>query len=333
MSHSLAMMLIAAAGIFALMTAAQADDQARRASPVATALEFVHRYGQPAALAPEKDRGLQRRLTEALAKSPELPWEVVKDAFDREKFEALAGGSTISVARMAELIEQTHPSRRKMNDAVRRHAELLCTQFERIEPEHRKAAGDFADWIAANHKPGQPLAAIIVCTGNTRRSVLGAAMGNLAAAYHGLDGLTFYSGGTEPDAFNPRTAATLRAIGMEVDATGTEAARGAANNPNPVYNLRWGQGQEILEFSKKYADAHNPQSGFAALMVCGEADDACPQVAGAAIRIAVTFADPKAFDGAAIEAGKYAERRDDIGRFMLNALLRARRQLDEAGAK
>jgi hypothetical protein len=34
--------------------------------------------------------------------------------------------------------------------------------------------------------------------------------------------------------------------------------------------------------------------------------------------------DPKEFDGATFEAAKYAERRDDIGRFMLNALIQVR---------
>jgi arsenate reductase len=66
--------------------------------------------------------------------------------------------------------------------------------------------------------------------------------------------------------------------------------------------------------------------------VCTEADSNCPTVKGAAVRIPVPFLDPKAFDGASFEASKYAERRDDIGRFMLAVMLQASRRL-EATAK
>ena len=58
-------------------------------------------------------------------------------------------------------------------------------------------------------QPGRPLPITFVCTGNSRRSILGATMGNVAAAYYGLPEVRCYSGGTAPTAFNPRTAATL----------------------------------------------------------------------------------------------------------------------------
>jgi arsenate reductase len=66
-------------------------------------------------------------------------------------------------------------------------------------------------------------------------------------------------------------------------------------------------------------------------MVCSEADTACPKVEGANVRIPVPYLDPKAFDGAPFEAAKYAERRDDIGRFMLCVMMQARRQLEQDG--
>lgn len=34
------------------------------------------------------------------------------------------------------------------------------------------------------------------------------------------------------------------------------------------------------------------------------------------------------YDGAAFEAGKYAERRDDMGRLMLSVLMQVRRRLE-----
>jgi arsenate reductase len=95
-----------------------------------------------------------------------------------------------------------------------------------------------------------------------------------------------------------------------------------------MYEVVWGNDLKALEYSKHYNDAQNPQQSFAAIMVCSEADDSCPTVAGASLRISAPYLDPKAYDGAPFEAAKYAERRDDIGRFMLNVLMQARRRLE-----
>ena len=84
---------------------------------------------------------------------------------------------------------------------------------------------------------------------------------------------------------------------------------------------------ESTEFSKLYSDAANPQSGFAALLVCGEVDAGCPVVKGAALRVSMPYLDPKIFDDSLFEAAKYAERRDDIGRLMLNVMMQARNRL------
>ena len=69
---------------------------------------------------------------------------------------------------------------------------------------------------------------------------------------------------------------------------------------------------EATEFSKTYFDENNPQHGFAALMVCGEADAACPLVKGAVVRISMPYLDPKIYDDSVYESHKYAELRDDI---------------------
>lgn len=230
--------------------------------------------------------------------------------------------SNLEMERMSE----SNRSRSDLFSKVRQHADLLSTQFDMMEPRHRDAADNLATWLGRNYQPGKPLAVIVVCTGNSRRSVLGATMGNIAAAYYGLPDIRFYSGGTKPSAFNSRTVATLKAIGVEVEATGKEAPRGSAGDANPIYRVQWGKGLEAVEFSKHYADAQNPQKGFAAIMVCSEADAECPLVKGASKRISAPYIDPKEHDGTAVEAAKYAERRDDIGRFMLSTLMQVRRQ-------
>jgi arsenate reductase (thioredoxin) len=226
------------------------------------------------------------------------------------------------------LDEKTPRSREDLNSKVRRHADLLTTQFDLIEERHRAAADELVNWITANYKPGKPLAVIVVCTGNSRRSILGSTMGNIAAAYYGLPDIRFYSGGTVPSAFNPRTVATLKEIGVDIEPSGKEAPRGSSGEANPIYRVSWGIESGTLEFSKIYFDAHNPQSGFAAVMACSQADAECPIVKGAGKRISAPYADPKEYDGAEFEAVKYAERRDDIGRFMLSVLMQVRRRLD-----
>jgi arsenate reductase len=219
--------------------------------------------------------------------------------------------------------------------AIGEHAATLAASLDRVGEAHREAADRLGGWIAANHRAGEALPVIVICTGNSRRSILGSTMGNIAAAHAGLPDVRFHSGGTAPSAFNPRTVAALRAIGVEIDPAGEEAPRGEPGTPNPKYRVRWGDGpgMSIVEFSKAYSDPANPRAGFAALMVCDEADGACPAVQGAALRVPMPFRDPKEADDSGSEAATYADRRDEIGRVMMAALVRASRLMrGEPGA-
>jgi arsenate reductase len=223
---------------------------------------------------------------------------------------------------------------------VREHADSLTASFDMIGEMHRLAGGKLAGWIADNYRSGKPLDVIVVCTGNSRRSVLGATMGNVAAAYYGMPEIRFHSGGTAPTACNIRTVNTLKEIGVDIEKTGQEAARGEPKTENPVYRIRWGKpGEtrgsklEAIEFSKHYDDPANPQQGFAALMVCGEADAACPFVKGASLRVSMPYLDPKIYDDGTLEAAKYAERRDDLGRLLLAAMMQARQRIGSMGGE
>jgi arsenate reductase (thioredoxin) len=296
-----------------------------------TALWFSHGYATPQLLTPGKDRHLKHLLIGALrGKSTGLAWEQVSDMFDKSTFQRMANdGNIITLEKMERmLLDNTPPSRKDLFPKIRQHADLLTTQFDLIEERRREGADALVAWIEKNYHPEKPLPIIVICTGNSRRSMLGSTMGNIAAAYYGLPTIRFYSGGTTPSAFNPRAIATLKEMGLEVESSGKEAARGKSGEENPIYRVRWGKGLETQEFSKMYSDAHNPQKGFAAILVCSEADASCPAVEGASARIAVPYDDPKLYDGAAFEAAKYAERRDDMGRFMLSVLMQARRRLE-----
>jgi hypothetical protein len=305
--------------------------------PLVRALWLVQRYGTAEALDPQNDQRVKAALAKALAKDGVITLGELGGFMQADAFNKLAGpDGTLDSADTVRAIEAATPeSRTKLAPTLRAHADYLATTFDMIDPLHRDAGEKLARWIAANYEPGKPLHVTVVCTGNSRRSILGSSMGNLAAAYYGLPEVRFHSGGTAPTAFNPRTVFALKAIGFEVEPTGKEAERGEPKTENPVYRVSWGDGLETLEFSKCHGDATNPQSGFAALTVCSEADEACPFVKGATLRVSMPYLDPKIYDGGAYEAAKYAERRDDIGRLMLAVMVQARGGLasKESGAR
>ena len=209
------------------------------------------------------------------------------------------------------------------------HLEELITPLSEIGSPHHDAGLELAGWMSSHYRRGEVLPIVVVCTGNSRRSMLGAMMGNAAASFLNLPDVRFYSAGTTPSAFNPRTIQALQSVGFVVEATGEDATRGPDSLANPRHVVRWGTnpGQQIMEFSKALGDPTLPTSGFAALMVCDEADAGCPIVSGATARISLPFADPKIFDGGAKEGAKYAERRDDMGRLMLSVLMLVRERI------
>lgn len=219
-------------------------------------------------------------------------------------------------------------TRSRLHPPLRRHADHLTATLDDSTLGHPAARSRLAEWLASQYRQSTELHVIIVCTGNSRRSILGSSMGNLAAAYYGLESIHFHSGGTEPSAFNPRTIAALREIGFRIEPTGATIPSPDAPSPNLIYEVQWGEGLETTEFSKRYSDTSNPQRGFAAVMVCTEADTGCPVVQGAEIRISMPFEDPKAFDDTQLEASRYAERRDEIGCIMLSVMRQVRQNLD-----
>ena len=221
-------------------------------------------------------------------------------------------------------------SRSTLEPVLSAHLDTMASDLDGIAEPYHSVGWQLAEWLAAHHRPGITLPVVVVCTGNSRRSMLGAMMGNAAAVFIGLPEIRFWSAGTAPSAFNPRTIAALRAIGFEIEPTGDEAPQGAEGLPNPCYHVRWGsgEGQELIEFSKALGAPSLPKKGFAAVMVCDEADAGCPIVPGAAIRISMPFPDPKAFDESAREQERYAAARDAFGRLMMAVLGEVHRRLE-----
>jgi len=128
-----------------------------------------------------------------------------------------------------------------------------------------------------------------ICTHNSRRSHLSQIWAQTMAHYFGIDKVSCYSSGTEATAVYPKIIETLQAVGFEISTI--QAAS------NSVYAIKFDANEApIICFSKTIDAPFNPQSQFAAIMTCTQADLGCPYVAGASARISLPFEDPKAFD-------------------------------------
>ncbi len=318
-------------GILVCLSTLTGEKTERDLGPLVSALWLVHDRGTPEAVSIVKDQTVKATLYAALQGDQTLSFEELDNLFDRATFRSIAGeDDRIDFNELEQTVQEAAPaSRADLFDEIRQHAEYLTTSFDLIDELHREAGSELIDWIVANYTEGEPLHVTAVCTGNSRRSMMTATWGNIAATYYGFPEIRFHSGGTDPSAFNRRTITTLEAIGVVVGPTDREAERGEAGNPNPIYRVQWGTQPtyESIEFSKRYDDAANPQSGFAALMVCSEADAECPFVPGADRRISMPYLDPKLYDNTSFEGLKYAERRDDIGRLMLSVMMQVKNRL------
>ena len=78
---------------------------------------------------------------------------------------------------------------------------------------------------------------------------------------------------------------------------------------NPIFSIKYAENESpVVGFSKKFDNPFNPQSEFAAIMTCSQADNDCPFIPGAEKRIPIPFEDPKLFDNTPQQNEKYKER-------------------------
>ncbi|OAI53618.1 protein-tyrosine-phosphatase [Planctomyces sp. SCGC AG-212-M04] len=197
-----------------------------------------------------------------------------------------------------------------MSEALTRYIQTREAEFGTISTERRQQLAPVSDYIRKQSAAGKPVKLTFICTHNSRRSHLSQVWAKTAAARYGVANVESFSGGSEVSGFNPRAIAALRRAGFEISEQ--------AEIGNPKYEVKWqSSAAPMICFSKKYDQAPNPTSGFAAVMVCSQADKACPLVAGADARFAVPFEDPKAFDDTPEEQRMYDERTAQIARELL----------------
>jgi arsenate reductase len=193
--------------------------------------------------------------------------------------------------------------------------QLVASASEFAEPR-RARLREIAAWIAERGAAGEDASLTFICTHNSRRSHISQLWAQALAWKFGLDHVRCYSGGTEATAFHPNAVAAMRACGFDIE-TNDES-------DNPIYHVRYsGETEPVTVFSKTFGDAFNPSAGFAAIMTCNDADEACPFVPGASARFALPYDDPKASDGTPDASRVYLERSLHIAAEMLYLMQKA----------
>lgn len=177
-----------------------------------------------------------------------------------------------------------------------------------IPKERKLILNQIIEFAKLKRSQSESLQLVFICTHNSRRSQLAEVWAQTAANIFGVNARCS-SGGVEVTAFYPMAIRTLADAGFLTEYEST---------PNPMIQIR--QSEEaapMLCRSKLFDDVSIPQSGFAAIMTCSEADENCPFIPGAEIRIPLRYEDPKIFDGTESAASAYRERSEQIGAEML----------------
>lgn len=178
--------------------------------------------------------------------------------------------------------------------------------FKQISEDRKAVLQPLIDFIQTKVDSNLETRLNLICTHNSRRSHLSQVWAQTAAAYYGIKKVSCYSGGTEATALFPMAAETLKGSGFNI--------KTLSEGSNPVYSIKYSADElPVVGFSKTYDDDFNPESGFAAIMTCSQADGGCPFIAGAEKRIPITFEDPKISDGTPQQKETYLERSLQIG--------------------
>ena len=174
-----------------------------------------------------------------------------------------------------------------------------------VSPERQEILQPLIDFIQSKVSQGKTIRLNFICTHNSRRSHLSQIWAQTMAFHFGVKDVFCYSGGTEATAMFPKVAETLTNQGFAILKLSQES--------NPVYAVKYNENEPaIICFSKKFDDDFNPIREFAAIMTCSSADEGCPFIAGADVRLPIRYDDPKAFDGTDVMNVKYAERSLEI---------------------
>jgi arsenate reductase len=174
-----------------------------------------------------------------------------------------------------------------------------------ILEERKEVLQKLIDFIKEKSKLNETIRLNFICTHNSRRSHLSQIWAQSMAHYFKIKNVYAYSGGTEATAMFYKVEETLHYQGFEI--------KKLSESHNPVYAVKFSADEHpIICFSKTYDDVFNPTNDFCAVMTCSSADDGCPFISGAKLRLPIRYNDPKAFDDTPQMAEKYLERSIEI---------------------
>jgi arsenate reductase len=196
-----------------------------------------------------------------------------------------------------------------LNQALVKTIKELEREFGQIPENRQILLNDLTTYIKSL-KGRREIGLTFICTHNSRRSHIAQVWAQTAAYYFNIGGVKAYSGGTEVTAFHPNAIKALEVVGFRI--------KKRSSGDNPTYEVYFSEKEKpVITYSKIYNTSANPQSDFAAIMTCSSANEACPIVEGANLRIPITYDDPKEFDNTPFADEKYLERVKDIGREIL----------------
>jgi protein-tyrosine phosphatase/arsenate reductase len=183
----------------------------------------------------------------------------------------------------------------------------LIKEFDTIPQERKLLLERLSTYVTGKLASGKSPALIYICTHNSRRSHFGQVWAKVASEYYNISNVHTFSGGTEATAFHDNAINALKRIGFDIKPVRMEK--------NSLFHVFYDDQKKPIEcFSKVYDDAKNPQSEFAAIMTCSDAEENCPFIPGVELRIGTTYDDPKAFDHTPQQDKMYDERCRQIAR-------------------
>lgn len=178
--------------------------------------------------------------------------------------------------------------------------EKVLPNFDNIPNERKDNLRKVISFIQ-DEKDNECVQLLFVCTHNSRRSQFTQVWTKIASDFYNIENIHSYSCGTEVTACDKRTIEALKRNGIQVKVEMEDTL-------NPVYHLNYSnEKEEIICYSKLYKDEKNPQKNFASIMTCSHADNNCPYLPGAKVRIPLRYNDPKEYDGTELEQEKYNE--------------------------
>ncbi len=188
-----------------------------------------------------------------------------------------------------------------MLQPIKQYCDKLIAEFDVIPKERQELLEEISNYVSSKKESHQAIQLVYICTHNSRRSHFGQIWAQVAANYFNVKNVTSFSGGTEATAFNSNAINAIKRVGFDV--------KPLDEKTNKRYHVVYDETENpIICFSKVYDDAQNPQTNFAAIMTCSDAEENCPFIPGVELRIGTTYDDPKAFDNKPLQDAKYDER-------------------------